>query len=216
MLAIETTATWAFSVDVTVGVNTETYTNLAADRDAVTAVTALVAWANDAGRAWSGSRTFSWDWSRHSDSGGALLVLACSGTFSLSAGAATNLGLPAAVGVVGVVGTAPALGTWAPVSRVSVRGNLRVLAAGDGCGDGAVRPGVPGTAAKNPQVSAIGTAIDAARLAAILATASNPRRCLVYQLHKATWLTRALGDISRSSAGPMHYAFELTLAGLAL
>lgn len=216
MLALETTASWAFSVDVTVGGNTETYTNSASDRDAVTAMTMLVAWANDAGRAWTGTRTFSWEWARHAATGGALLILACSGTFSLSVGAALNLGLPAAAGVVGVVGTAPALGTWAPISRLSIRGNLRVLAAGDGCGDGAVRPGVPGTAAKNPKAEAIGTAIDAARLAAILATASNPRRCLVYQLHKDTWLTRALGEITRSSSGPMYYAFELTLAGLAL
>lgn len=213
MLAIETTDTWTFSVDMTVGVNTETFTGAAADRDAYAATVAFVAWANAAGRAWTGTRTFSWTWVRQSSTGGAILVLsATGGTFTITAGAAARLGLPASVGATIVIGTTAATGTWAPVSTIAISRNLRVLGKGDACGDGAVRPGVPGLAGSRPSLAAIGTATDAARVAAVLADASNPRRATGYQRHTDSWLEVALGRASRGAVSTTHYRFDFEVA----
>lgn len=213
MLAVETTDTWTFSVDVTVGAATETFTNAAADKDAYAAITAFVTWLNAAGRAWFGTRTFSWTWARQSSSGGAILVLsATGGVFTITAGASARLGLPAAAGVTTVIGTTAATGTWAPVSKLAMARNLRLLGKGDACGDGAVRPGVPGLAGSRPSLAAIGTAVDAGRVAAVLADASNPRRATGYQTHTDTWLEVALGRHSRGAVSTTHYRFDFEVA----
>lgn len=213
MLAVETGDVWAFSVDVTVAPVVETYTNSANDKDAYAAIVALVAWANSVARPWYGARVFSWSWARQSSTGGALLTLsATGGVFSITAGANARLGLPAAANVTSVAGTTAATGTWAPVSRLAVARNLRVLGEGDANGDGAVRPGVPGLAGSRPTLAAIGTAIDAARIAAVLAVASNPRRATCYQTHTDTWLEVALGAATRGAVSTTHYRFDFACA----
>lgn len=216
MLSVQTTHNWAFSVDVTIG-GLETYNNPATKSSAYDAITGLVAWANDAARAWFGFSTFSWSWTRDSSDGGAKLTLMASGLpFDLSAGAHTLLGLPADVGQNEIGGDQSAVGTWAPASRVAVRRHMRVLDPGDANGAGSVRPGVPGAAAFRPEVAAIGTVKEAARLAVILGTASTPRRGWVYQAHTDIWREYALGHPTRQAAGTMHYRFEFPALAVTL
>jgi hypothetical protein len=213
MIAFETADNWAWSVDVTVGAATETFTNLATDADAVAALQALVTWANAGGRAWTGTRVFSWAWIRHAASGAALLTLsATGGAFSLTAGALTTLGFAAVAGVTSTTGAAAA-GTWAPALPVSLRRNVRLLDSGDAGGNGAVRPGVPGLACRLPKLDAMGTATDAARLSAVLAAASSPRRAQVWQLHTSSWIELAVGAVSRSAQGSKAYEFAIEVAG---
>jgi len=213
MMAFETADNWAWSIDVTVGAATETFTNAATDADVVAALQALVDWANAAGRAWTGTRTFSWAWARHAASGAALLTLsAVGGAFSLNAGALATLGFGAVAGVTSTTGAAAA-GSWAPALPVSVRRNVRLLDAGDAGGNGAVRPGVPGLACRMPKLDALGTATDAARLSAVLAAASSPRRAQVWQLHTSSWVGLAVGAVSRSAQGSQNYRFAFEVAG---
>lgn len=214
MLALETGDNWAFAIDIDIG-GAETYTN--AEADAFASIEALVAWANSPVRGWFGLATFSWSWLRDSATGGATMVLTSSGfAFDITAGAHDRLGIPADAGVNEVTGDQPASGTWAPVSRMAVRRNMRVLERGDANGAGSVRPGTPGSAVYRPEVSAIGTAIDAARLAAVLAVASSPRRGWVYQLHTAEWLQLAFGAPNRTPVDTTHYRLELPAMAVTL
>lgn len=215
MLALETTDNWAFSVDIDVG-GAETYANAASD--ALASIEALVLWANSPGRGWFGVAAFSWSWQRDPTTGGAIFVLASTALlgFAISAGAHDRLGLPADTAVNEVTGDQPATGTWAPVSKVAVTKHMRVLERGDANAGGSVRPGVPGLAGFHPSLAAIGTVVDAARLAAILATASNPRRCWVYQLHTGQWRNYALGAPTRQAQDTMHYQFDLPVGAVTL
>lgn len=216
MLSVQTTHNWAFSVDVTIG-GAETYTNASTANSAYDAIVGLVAWANDAARGWFGFSTFSWDWTRDGSDGGAKLILRASGLpFDLSNGAHTLLGLPADAGQNEIGGDQSAVGTWSPASRFALRRHMRVLDPGDANGGGSVRPGVPGAAAFRPQLAAIGTVKEAARLAVVLGSASTPRRGWVYQVHTATWREYALGAPSRQAAGTMHYRFEFPALAVTL
>ena len=211
MLALQTNDTWTWALDVTVAGNLRTYTNSATD--AVSAVAALLVWLNAAGRPWYGTRTFSCVWQRSSATGASLPVLsATGGTFAISAAALATLGWAAAAGVSHVLSTGAA-GTWSPLSGVSVLRDVRLLSAGDACANGAVRPGVPGLACRLPKIDAVGTAADAARLAAVLASASNPRRAQVWQVHTQSWVEVALGAVSRNAQGATLYRFTLDAAG---
>ncbi len=215
MLALETTDNWAFSVDIDVG-GAETYTN--AEANAIDSVYALVLWANNPARGWFGVASFAWSWARHVATGGTILTLTSTAPFgfTMTAGAHDRLGLPADVGASEIIGDQPATGTWAPASKLSVKKYMRTLDRGDANGDGGVRPGVPGLGAYRPEVTAVGTVIDSARLAAVLATASNPRRAVVYQLHTDDWITLAIGSVNRSPAETMHYRFEIQAGGVSL
>lgn len=214
MLSLETTDNWAFSVDIAIG-GAETYTNTRGD--AYSSIDAMVAWANDAARGWFGLTTFSWSGQRDTTTGGAIFALSGAGVvFDISAGAHARLGIPADTGVNEVTGDQPGTGTWAPASKMAVRRHMRVLDRGDANAGGSVRPGVPGAATFEPQVTATGTVIDSARLAAILAMASNPRRCWVYQLHTMTWRNYALGHPTRQPVDTMHYRFDLPCGAVTL
>jgi len=213
MISLRTSDSWtALVVAVTVAPDpAETFTNTATS--AYEAMVAFDSWLNDAGRAWSGAVTFGWTWSRDSTTGGALLVLtATGGLFSIDGGAASTLGFAAGGAWASVTGSA-ALGTIAPIGGVAVRVHMRQLAAGDACGDGVVRPGVPGAAHYRPRVSFVGDSLDTARTAAMLATASNPRIVIVWQKHLDEWRTLALGPVKRSVASTHHYSFDLDVAG---
>jgi len=165
--------------------------------------------------------TFLWAWEKDTSTGGAILTLSATGNFTLEAtntDAQTGYGLNSGVKASASSHTfdSAAAGTWAPVSGVSVKANLRVLLSGDACGDGAVRPGVPGLAHYRPTVEAIGTALDAARLANVLGDASNPRRASICQQHTASWIEVAVGEVARNPAGAKHYRFRLEVSGEAV
>lgn len=214
MLALETTDNWAFTVDIDIG-GAETYSN--AEADAYSSIAALVDWANSPARGWFGASLFSWSWARNASTGGAILTLTAAGfPFTITNGAHARLGLPADNNVQEVVGDQPASGTWAPDSGLMVSRNIRQLDKGDANGGGSIRPGVPGAAVYRPTVAAIGTALDTARLASILASASSPRRGWVWQQHTATWLEFAIGQPNRSPVDTTHYRVELPALAVTL
>ena len=210
MLAIETTDNWAFTAIVIAAGHTDYFTSDATNADACTSVTALVAWLNDAARAWHGARSWTWSWARASD-GGAVLTLSCSGDF-LFLGVAAPLALSTHSRAPTLTGTASAAGTWAPTIPIAVRRHERLLGDGDCGGGNVVRPGAPGLAGFKPAVEAVGTVIDACRLTSVLAAASSPRRVSVYQLHTATWRRYALGEVGRDGDDTM-FRFTLACAG---
>ena len=213
MISLRTSDAWtALVVAVTVAPDpAETFTGSATS--AYEAMVEFDSWLNGAGRAWTGVVSFSWTWERDSTTGGALLILTASGgLFSIDGGAQSTLGFAAGGAFASTTGAA-ALGTIAPVGGVAVRAYMRQLAVGDACGDGVLRPGVPGAAHYRPAVSFVGDSLDAGRTAAMLATASNPRIAVVWQKHLAAWRTLAIGPISRSVASTHHYKFDLNVAG---
>ena len=217
MLTVRTADDWAFSVDVTVGAATETFSNDADDSSAYLAMTAWLVWLNAPARAWTGTRTFDWTWQRYATDGGAKITLsAVGGTFTITGGANARLKLSAAAGVTTTTGTAGADGTWAPAPGIAVVADLRTIGRGDACGDGAVRPGVPALGTNRPAISAVATPTDAGRLAGVLAVAESPRRCHVWQEHTSTWRELALGFVQREASGFSFYRFTLEASGDAI
>lgn len=215
MLSLQTRDDWAFSVDVTVGAATETYTNTATASSAYDAMTAWLVWLNDAARAWAGTRVFDWTWARFADdAGGKITLSATGGVFSINGGANARLKLAAAAGVTTTTGTAGADGTWAPVSNVNV---LRHYRFSDQRGDAAAGPALrgfsPGLAPFGPAVEAVGNGTDTARLGSVLAAASHPRRAWVWQRPFSTWREYALGPVAVQRAEPLLWRVSLTCAG---
>lgn len=215
MLSLQTRDTWTFAVDTTVGAATETFTNAATDPSAYEAMEAWIAWLNAAGRAWFGTRTFSWTWARYTTDGGAKITLsATGGVFSINAGANGRLKLAAAAGVTTTTGTAGADGTWAPGSKVNVTRHYRLLEPrGDAAAGPAVRGAAPGLAPFGPVVEAVGDSIDTARLASVLSNASHPRRAWIWQVPFSAWREYALGPVSVQRAEPLLWRMVLTCAG---
>lgn len=215
MLALDTTWT-AFDIEIQVGADAATYSSTATVGNAYEMIVALVAWANDAGRPWAGTITFAWSWTRDTATGGAFVVLSADVAFDINI-TAGGLYLPNGAAQTAYTGTDPATGTWAPSIPIAVSGHVRLLGDGDtGGAERLIRPGNPGLAGIRPKLEAIGTALDAARLAAVLATATTPRRCWVYQTHKTAWRNYALGAVSRTPDGFTAYRFSLDVAGEAL
>lgn len=201
-------------IEINDGVTTDQFVGSTPSMDVAAVMDELVVWADA-----TFIPAFSWTWIRDTSTGGAILSLsATGGTFTLEA---TNADAQAGYGLsAGVKGAAAAhlfndaaAGTWAPTSKMLVADNMRTLGPGDACGDGAVRPGSPGVASYRPRVAGIGSALDAARLAAVLGDADNPRRGVVYQLHTETWIELAIGEVSRSKVGATHYRFDFEAAG---
>ena len=221
MLSLETTDDWSCSIAVTVGAATETYVNSASNVSAYNLITSLVAWANHPSRSWSAvSGVFSWGWQPDPNSSKILIMFFRTQTnFSVTfdATAGTRLGLPSASNVLSVTATSGASGTWAPGREgyLAVSNDFIYSADDDGdlSGAGAVRGICQGLAGRAPQVSAIGSAADAAALSALMASARNPRRAPIYQLHRDRHISVAIGDISRSSFDSRNYRFQFQVAG---
>lgn len=213
MLALQTTDNWAFTVDITVpfwSLIPETYTN--AEVTATSTAAAFLTWLLDAGRAWNGE-TFTASWARDTTTGGARLTVICGHTWEIGAGALTCLGLDADTYAGSAASIQSAAGTWSPKVPISVRGYARSVEAGDAESAGATRPGSPGRGHYLPTCEAIGPALDAARLSAVLAVAESPRVCDVDQEHTGDRLRLSLGDVQRSRQD-LTYRFTIALAGV--
>lgn len=215
MLAVDPAAIdWTVAeVEIDDGFTTDQFTGSAARMTVVAYLDELVAWATA-----TFVPSFAWSWQRESATSGAIITVTASSAVTLEAtntDAQDGLGYPA--GVIGPAtdfeADASAAGTWAPRWSIMVRADLRILARGDACGDGAIRPGSPGIAHRRPAVTAAGTARDAARLSSVLASAASPRRAVAYQLHTATWPTFALGTVDRSPLDTNNYRFALQAVG---
>lgn len=211
MLAFDQTFTTA-SIELQVGADAATY-DTAAD-NVVTIMDALVSWANALARPWFGTRVFAWSWARDPATGGALLTLSANGVFDINTSTG-GLNIPTMAAQTSSTGTTPAQGTWAPTAGVAIARYVRQVSDGDASGNGSTRRGVPGLGGYSPAVAALGTALDSARLAGCLASALSPRRAIVWQTHTASWLTLAIGPVSRSSADT-NYRFEIEAAGVSL
>lgn len=195
MLSLRTKDNWSFSLTVTVGAGVDTYTNTA--KSAVESIIALEYWLNDAGsRPWGSG--WSWNWQRQDSTAGPLLSLQYNSAFSLNGGASTTLGFAAGAYANTAVGTAAALGAWSPEPYIATRYNLGDLAQGDATGNGSVRPGVIALANLGMEIEGIGKAIDAARVASILASASSPRVAVVYIAQEKSWADVSLGEMQRT------------------
>lgn len=214
MLYLANQALAGFSCDVDVGASSDSYVAAAAT-DLVAALAAFVAWLSAGGRPWAGA-VWTATWQRDPSTGAARVLLQCDAEFALTVvGAANPLGLVGAhVQAYSMTGTA-AQGTWWPVSDVGIRDHLQHVGDGDACGNGAVRPGIPGTAIYRPKVGAVGTAVDAGRLSSVLADATSPRQVAIWHHAAGLWRTYALGDVRRNRVGATHYRFELACAGAA-
>ena len=213
MLALRTTDNWAFSLDVTVPIVSgiaETYTN--AEVTASASATALETWLNAAGRAWYGVTFFGLSWSRYPNQAGGRLTVHCGDDFDLDGGALTTLGLNADNYIQIANGIQSAVGTWYPTVPIAVTGYARQLDEGNAESAGAIRKGVPGLGAIRPQVNGIGTVLDAAQLAGILAVAYSPRIADIDQEHTGDRLRVALGPLTRSRVD-MTYRFGFDVAG---
>lgn len=212
MLALETSGNWtAATWTVTIAGTTHVYTF--ADTNAYEVMEGFKAWVPTQ---WAG-KSVVWTWTRYTYDAGAKLHL----EFNTAAHIVPNA---TAITLVGFGdwnsayhdASTSAVGTWAPTLPIAVAKHARLLGDGDVGGGNLVRPGVPGLAGLRPTVEALGTVLDAARLASVLATATTPRRCWVYQIHKATWRNYALGNVSRSAQDTTAYRFSLEVAGEAI
>ena len=213
MLALRTTDNWAFTLEVTVPVVSgiaETYTNTEVTASASAA--ALETWLNAFGRAWYSITFFGVSWSRFAADAGGRLTIRSGDTFELNGGAITCLGMDADTYLSTANGIQSAAGTWYPTVPIAVTGYARQLDEGNAEAAGAIRKGVPGLGAIRPQVNGIGTALDAARLAGILADAYTPRIADIDQAHTGDRLRVALGPMSRTRAD-MTYRMGFDVAG---
>lgn len=201
-------------IEINDGATTDQFNASQSATNVVLVLDELVAWATV-----TFVPTFSWSWQRESATGGAIITISCTGgSFTLEAtntDAQDGYGYPAGAQgpATDIEADASAAGTWAPTWPIGLRADLRVLPDGDACGDGGIRPGVPGLAHRSPIATAAGTARDAARLAAMLALSANPRRATAYQTHTGLWLSFALGDVERSPVDGVNYRFDLEAVG---
>lgn len=210
LIALETRDNWAFSVSVTVGAGSAPYTNTAAS--AYGAIAGLVVWANAVSRPWHATNTFGWSWVRDAATGGAILTLQSNSSFTLGSGA-TLLGLGAGTGTA-IVGNAPAAGTWAPKGILSITRYYRTLdGEGDASATGAVRHGLPSKALYRPEVEAVATPQDAARLTYVTGKASNPRRGWFYRKDADTWYYLTVGEITRAPVAGALYQISFETFG---
>lgn len=214
MLAVETSDDWGNAEwTVTIAAVTNVFASASA--------TSVYDWLEEF-TAWVptqwGGKTATWAWSRNATDGGALVTV----TFSHSAQIANNANSLALIGVANGTanshtGTTSAAGTWTPTVPIAIARHARLLGTGDVGGTRlGIRPGVPGLAGTKPKVEALGTALDAGRLAGVLAVATTPRRCWIYQVHRDAWRQYALGAIERTPTGVTAYTFVLAVAGDAL
>jgi hypothetical protein len=221
MMLLETSDTWtAVQLTVTFGAFTDVY-SVATACSAYDVLAGLYAWSIDAARPWAG-KSLEWLTStRVTTTAGFKVDLAGSAVFTLAcnATAQTLLGLPAnSPGVTSVTSTTVA-GSWAPgrLGRIAVNRNVRWLQGpGHASGLGACRPGIPGSASYRPDASAVGGALDMARLAAVLADASSPRRCWIRANLDTTWSQWALTTVERQANDGLLWTVTLGLLGEAV
>lgn len=204
MLALESTAyLFPWFLEVTISGHTATYDGYGAD--AVEAAQYLVAWLAHASRPWAPS-TWSWELTPNlAGTGSSHLTLF--GSASMSVDDATSdggpLGLEAGLAGSTVTATFPAVGTWSPSGGLGLRRRYAPAWSGDATGSGAVAS--PGTWHNKPDLTAVGTPLDAGRLSSQLALCPpGPRRGKVMD-HTGEWVQLQIGKVDRSPVGYSFY-----------
>lgn len=227
MLSVETTDIWtSAAVDVTVGAATESYAH-AGHGSAYHLAEDFVAWANDAGRAWSGTALFTWTWIK-ADNRGAKLAFEVSGVLSatwapnVTWATLTNMTSTTAAtwtATDGAVGTAcPSRGLTVDSAQGSghwaVRRAYRFSSdSGDASATTATRPGVQGLFGIAPSLGAAGDTFDAARISEVFKAVSNPRRLAVYNVERARWHEFAFSDVTVEAIAAKLFSVVINAAG---
>lgn len=200
----------AYSIDVTVGSNTDTWTPTASDaRDAMRL---FGIWLHSASRAWY-PQVWQLAMVRDSTTGGAKLAVTCDAVWTWEASGTNPLGIPttAPTQALTMAATSAAEGTWSPASKIMVRGRYGGPRDGDAADGLAVTPRIPGTMHQSPQIEAVATPLEVARLSGCLALATNPRRGQLYDSTGARYVI-AIGEVDRSDAGRAYYRLRLSAA----
>lgn len=199
----------AYSIDVTVGSNTDTWTPSASDaRDAMRL---FGLWLHSASRPWY-PQVWQLAMVRDTTTGGAKLAVTCDAVWTWEASGSNPLGIPTTAPTQALTMTASAAeGTWSPASGMMVRGRQGGPRDGDAANGLAVTPRIPGTMHQTPRIEAVATPLEVARLAGCLALATNPRRAQVYDSLGDRY-TIALGAVDRTAAGRAYYRVRLSAA----
>lgn len=212
MLALETRDDWStVGADVTVGVDTETWTLSAGIRDAYGAAMDLVAWYNDGARAWSDTMTmtptdgFATTAVNGTRLQGWLPVFTAPLLDTITGTAAFDALLQGEL----AVGTSWPKGDW-DLQLWERRG-----AGGDACALGAARAAVTGTGFRQMTLRATLTLGDLEQLQIILAAARNPRRGWVLQQSRGIWRQVELGPVRIQDAALAIWTAEIEAAGVA-
>lgn len=206
---------WAtVSCDVTVGINSETWTCPGGIDDAYAALADFADWYGDAGRPWTASVTVAWSRLGGEEFAGLSnlrWLMQFSSTTVLSWSSEAMLALEP-----DDVDEREGTGAGAqPCNGWGLDGSTtRISLSGTAAAQGAVRLGVPVLAAVRP--SAVGGFDYAGTelLARILALSPSPRRCWVLDID-GMWRHYALGSVSRERRGTI-WIHTLDLAGDAL
>lgn len=212
-LAVNTSTDWGFSIDIHADGVTETYTSAGTETNAVQAMDALVAWANDGARAWSNL----WAWSARVGSTGRAEMLLRSGDFfdiTPDAAAIAALGIAVQAVVTSTTTSTGAAGTWYPANGLHLRNWLRQLDTGDASSLGSLRPGVPGSGNQSGSCEAVAGYAEIPALLTALRAATQPRTGQVYHDIAAAWQVVSIGPVSQERLAAAAYRVALTVKGV--
>lgn len=212
-LAVNTSTDWGFSIDIHADGVTETYTSAGTETNAVQAMDALVAWANDGARAWSNL----WAWSARVGSTGRAEMLLRSGDFfdiTPDAAAIAALGIAVQAVVTSTTTSTGAAGTWYPANGLHLRNWLRQLDNGDAASLGSLRPGVPGSGNQSGSCEAVAGYAEMPALVTALRAATQPRTGQVYHDIAAAWQVVSIGPVSQERLAAAAYRVALTVKGV--
>lgn len=214
-LAVNTSTDWGFSIDITANAATNTYTSAGTETNAVQAMDALAAWANDGARGWTGVNSFTWS-ARIGSTGRAEMVLASNAAFTITpdAAAIAALGIAVQAAVTSTTTSTGAAGTWYPANGLHLRNWLRQLDNGDAASLGSLRPGVPGSGNQSGTCEAVAGYAEIPALVTALRAATQPRTGQVYHDIAAAWQVVSIGPVSQERLAAAAYRVALTVKGV--
>jgi len=214
-LQVETGYIRTWSVDVTVGADTDTYSSTPSLTNAVDALDDLLAWLNSFARAWYGVVYFAARWDSTSTAKAEPVVyLTGAGTFDWTPDTAATaaMGWDTLAGVSETTSSGLA-GSWYPARGAYLRRWLRSLGNGPAAATGALRPGQPGDAGQRGEIEALTDELAPYTLTQSLRAATLPRRGLIYNDLSGAWVDVALGPVAQERLQPRVYRVRITVLG---
>jgi len=204
----------ATSMDITVGVSNEAYVPTTDKQTACDYMVALVAWANDGARGWSGAASFSWSiLETLTPYLGVQLTASASATLAPDADLQTALGWPSS----GQTSTAIYSSSGVPSScdGVSDVGNWTQRQGDDGNysrgGSYVLDPQV--YALRRPQVELVLSETQAGAFKDALKNSCDPRTAWIYRHSASAWVEIHLGRVDVSKSQAQHYRASLEAIG---
>jgi len=209
MIAFSTSDDWTAAQVTVTATGTDTYTFGAAEDDAVTAMDALVVWANGNG-SFSGA-VFGWSYDRHTAQSAMQLTLACDASMSLTFNAAAQslLGFAASYSSTMTAAAPNAAAGTLYGAHVAERGHVTAAEReADATGHGATATTVSAWHPTRPRVAHLGDWSLPARARDVVAAAASPRRAKLH-VGGSAWTEHAIGAVTRSRAGASLFRVEL-------